>query len=227
MILLKILLLISIAVILVYLLLTHNHPTNCSGVFSKCDKNNTLTLDNYNKNQKFSELRKNSKNECGLMGYSVGAQMVSRCINEFGTSSIPNSPKVSVACMISGGSLHCYEYCNSDASTERGPKGKICKKQPINYEPCWSKTTIGCCPKDLTEPRYDNDIKNYKNHPPVILTQTSIDVFADPRASYNYYEKLQKMGVDTEIITELCGNHNLFPNVVMVVFATNGSYKLI
>lgn len=156
-----------------------------------------------------------NKKECGLMGYSVGAQMVSRCINEFGTSSIPNSPKVSVACMISGGSLHCYEYCDSDSSTERGPDGKICKKQPSNYEPCWSKTTLGCCPYDLTEPRYDDNIANYKNHPPVILAQTSIDVFADPRASYNYYEKLKKMGVDTEIITGLCGNHNLFPNAIM------------
>jgi hypothetical protein len=158
-----------------------------------------------------------NKNECGLMGYSVGAQMVSRCINEFGTS-IPNSPKVSVACMISGGSLHCYEYCNADAKTERGPKGKICKKQPSNYEPCWSKTTLGCCPKHLTEPIYDKKHKkhkHYKNHPPVILAQTSIDVFADPRASYNYYEKLQKMGVDTEIVTGLCGNHNLFPNAII------------
>lgn len=156
-----------------------------------------------------------NKNECGLLGYSVGAQMVSRCINEFGTFSIPNSPKVKVACMISGGSLHCYEYCNSDSNTERGPDGKICKKQPSNYEPCWSKSTIGCCPYDLTEPKYDNNVKNYKDHPPVILAQTRLDVFADPRASYNYYEKLKKMGVDTEIITGLCGNHNLFPNAII------------
>ena len=79
MILVKILLLISFAFILVCLLLARddrpnhapiqrlndqtNRPDNCSGVFSKCDKNNTLKLDNYNKKQKLSELRKNGKNE--------------------------------------------------------------------------------------------------------------------------------------------------------------------
>lgn len=159
---------------------------------------------------------------CGLIGYSVGAQMVSRAINDFGNNStyLPNSPKVDVACMISGGSLHCYQYCNADSTTVRGPGKSLCNSQPSNFGPCWDKDGLGCCPTDLTEPRYDDSPGQYMNHPPVILVQTDFDYFADPRASENYYRTLSKKAagsVDTEIVHGLCGDHNLFPAAVVPV----------
>ncbi len=69
---LNIAILVLIAIVLSCLLLLSNNnkssnnsgvQPNCSGVFSKCDKNNNTTLQNYNKKQKLSQLRRNSKNE--------------------------------------------------------------------------------------------------------------------------------------------------------------------
>ena len=157
--------------------------------------------------------------ECGLMGYSAGSQTVSRYINEFGPNSttVPKSPKVKVGVMISGGSLHCYEYCNGASDTKRGMGKEICDKQPSTFGPCWNKKDVGCCPENLTEPIFDSGKVPYSEHPPVILVQTYHDVYADPRASYNYYSTLKKYNVDTEIVTGLCGNHNLFPNAILRV----------
>ena len=170
---------------------------------------NPVNLDSYN---------------CGLIGYSVGAQMVSRAINDFGNqtlNTVKNSPNVSVGCMISGGSLHCYEYCNADPLNGPRAAGKeLCSLQPKSWGSCWNPETLGCCPAGLTEPRYDsvNDSVN-ESHPPVILVQTDFDYYADPRASENYYRALKDMNVDTEIIHGLCGNHNLFPAAIIPVLS--------
>ena len=154
---------------------------------------------------------------CGLIGYSVGAQMVSRAINEFGSIpvTVEYSPDVKVGCMIAGGSLHCYEHCNGDSSTARGPGRVLCEQQPKEWGPCWNPKSLGCCPLNLTEPRYDK--KSEEDHPPVILVQTDFDYYADPRASENYYSALKMMGVDTEIVHGMCGNHDLFPAAVIPV----------
>ena len=159
--------------------------------------------------------------ECGLIGYSVGAQMVSRSINEFANPGGPlaHAPRVAVACMVSGGSLYCYQYCDADSGTARGLGGSICKAQPDNWGPCWNRETLGCCPEGLTEPRYDKG--EGEEHPPVILVQTDLDYFADPRASENYYRALLKMGLksgsDTQIVHGMCGNHDLFPSAIFPV----------
>jgi hypothetical protein len=189
---------------------------------------NTLgTLDPKVKNFLKTPIHLNHLN-CGLIGYSVGAQMVSRAINNFGTKNndnIPYSPQVSVGCMISGGSLHCYEYCNGDTSTLRGydkngQKNDICLQQPNDWGPCWNPKDLGCCPANLTEPRYD-DKSSTESHPPVIMVQTDFDYFADPRASENYYKALKKKTpkVDVEIVHGLCGNHNLFPSAILPVLS--------
>lgn len=160
--------------------------------------------------------------ECGLIGYSVGAQMVSRCINEFQKPGgvLKGAPEVAVACMVSGGSLHCYEYCNGDSATARGYQKTLCNKQPDSWGPCWNKESLGCCPEGLTEPRYD-DPTSKEIHPPVILVQTDFDYYADPRASENYYramvDKLKVDGDRAKIIHGLCGNHNLFPSAILPV----------
>ena len=157
--------------------------------------------------------------QCGLIGYSVGAQMVSRAINEFGNpnSILKNAPQIAVACMVSGGSLHCYEYCNGDDTTARGYEKKLCITQPKSWGPCWNKQSLGCCPAGLTEPRYDQ--QTTEEHPPVILVQTDFDYYADPRASENYYNALVKKNVDTQIVSGLCGNHNLFPSAILPVLS--------
>ena len=172
-----------------------------------------------------------STTECGLIGYSVGAQMVSRSINEFGRSGgvLSNAPRVAVACMISGGSLHCYEYCNGDQTTARGIHKALCDKQPNSWGPCWNKDSLGCCPEGLTEPRYDSP-NNTETHPPVILVQTDFDYYADPRASENYYRALQAMlpesvrDYNTQIVHGLCGNHNLFPSAIFPVLTFFGKF---
>jgi hypothetical protein len=159
-----------------------------------------------------------SPQNCGLIGYSVGAQMVSRSINDF-----PQHlywPKIGAAAMVSGGSMHCYEYCDGDDATPRGVNGARCKSQPSSFGPCWNKETLGCCPVDLTEPYYDDPKQkgNYKDHPPVILVQTDFDYYADPRASENYYAKMQKEAPGrSQIVRGACGNHDLFPTALLPV----------
>lgn len=157
---------------------------------------------------------------CGLIGYSVGAQMVSRAINDFGTDTLPDSPRVSVGCMIAGGSLHCYEYCNGDGTTARGFGNTLCDQQPKDWGPCWNPESLGCCPAGLTEPRYDGKSDPKDQHPPVILVQTDFDYYADPRASENYYRALLKIGVkNTQIVHGLCGNHNTFSSAILPVLS--------
>lgn len=158
--------------------------------------------------------------KCGLLGYSVGAQMVSRCYNEFPfLKTVPERnpfPTIAAGVMVSGGSMHCYEFCNGDKkSMLRGPSGRLCKKQPKAFEPCFDASKLGCCPKGLTEPNYDNGILDWRNHPPTLLAQTKLDSYADPNASTFYYEELQKRGVKSKLITGLGTNHNLFPAAVI------------
>lgn len=160
-----------------------------------------------------------STENCGLIGYSVGAQMVSRSINDF-----PQHlywPNIGAAAMVSGGSMHCYEYCDGDDATPRGINGARCKSQPSSFGPCWNKESLGCCPVDLTEPYYDDPKQkgDYKDHPPVILVQTDFDYYADPRASENYYAKMQKEAPKdkSQIVRGACGNHDLFPTALLPV----------
>ena len=59
---------------------------------------------------------------------------------------------------------------------------------------------------------------NYKDHPPVILVQTDFDYYADPRASENYYAKMQKEAPGrSQIVRGACGNHDLFPTALLPV----------
>ena len=159
-------------------------------------------------------------NECGLLGYSVGAQMVSRCYNEFPyLKTLPGKaafPKIKAGMMVSGGSMHCYQYCNGDAKSRlRGPDGPLCARQPSTFAPCVDQKGLGCCPRGLTEPNYDSGRIPWSQHPPTLLAQTVNDSFADPNASALYYDALQKHGVASELITGLGSNHNLFPAAVI------------
>lgn len=112
-----------------------------------------------------------------VMGYSVGAQMVSRLINE--SLSAPESyPKLDVCIFIAGGSMFCYDN---------------------NYVKDCKKPT-GCCPPGHTE-QYFLSNGNWDMHPPCILCQSSNDMYADPDAADYYFDELKKHNVRaTEMI---------------------------
>ena len=115
-------------------------------------------------------------NTMAIMGYSVGAQTVSRMINDFPTmktSSNASMPTILGGIMIGGGSYHCYEY-----PTNTPPK---------NFRPC-ARWDMSCCPTDKTEDNYDNGVLS--DHPPMILLQSDKDMYAAWEASLNYFNIL-------------------------------------
>jgi len=136
-------------------------------LFEKIHKNNLIPDINFNYNR------------MAALGYSTGAQQISRMINNFPfmkTSSGVLFPKISLGIMIAGGSYWCYNYNDSI---------------PKNYKPC-ADTDVGCCPNNKTEDNYDTG--KLKNHPPVLLLQGEQDVWAAWEASYNYFNILSARG---------------------------------
>jgi hypothetical protein len=115
-------------------------------------------------------------NRCGLMGYSLGAQMISRFYQEFPTMTTTNGiafPNISCGIMIAGGSLHCFDDMSPNS-----------------------------CPEDKTEPIYDNGYRGWANHPPTLLTQNIPDSYSDQNASSNYFNVLAKNGVPCYLINK-------------------------
>ena len=153
-----------------------------------------------------------------MIGYSVGANFVSRCINEFPfmkTYTNTPFPAINVGVMIGGGSYHCYQYCDGTEITK-----DTCKNQPKDiYGDCNNSKNkwTGCCPMTLTEYNYDNNILPWKNHPPVILAQTKCDQLADPNGSVYYYKNLQLHGVPSQLVTSLGNIHNLCPRAIIPI----------
>ena len=213
----------------------YNNQSYCSQ-FSNCNSNtdlywqtqfglssdckymiNALTfIKNLHKDLKYDEV--------SLFGWSVGASMVSRCINEFSGKSEFNElykklnfnwPKnINFAIMGAGGSLHCYEmnkYDNKFIST-------CLYEEKEKLRPKNASTKNGCCPyfdesnitvrrrhKPILEPVYVDGKESWKNHPPVFLFQSAHDVYADPFAtrSYintlNYYLKKHNINIRNQI----------------------------
>ena len=172
-----------------------------------------LNID-FNK-QTINKSRKINYNKLGLIGYSAGAQLVSRCINEFPfmkTYTNTPFPAINVAVMIGGASYHCYEYCDGSKLT----KDK-CKTQPEDIYGDCSNKDMGCCPITLTESNYDNNILQWKTHPPVILAQTKCDEYADSNGSLYYYKNLESHGVPTQLVRSLGNIHNLCPRAIIPI----------
>ena len=117
-------------------------------------------------------------NRCGMMGYSLGAQIVSRMYNEFPTMKLKfnniDFPNISCGIMIAGGTLYCYDDDNP------------------NF-----------CPKNKTEPIYDKGIKKWDEHPPTLLSQNIPDIYADKYATRNYFNTLAKNGVPSYLINKI------------------------
>eukprot|EP00929_Paragymnodinium_shiwhaense_P035194 TRINITY_DN19034_c0_g1_i1.p1 TRINITY_DN19034_c0_g1~~TRINITY_DN19034_c0_g1_i1.p1 ORF type:complete len:480 (+),score=69.32 TRINITY_DN19034_c0_g1_i1:198-1637(+) len=119
-------------------------------------------------------------NRMGLVGYSVGAQMVSRSINNFPTlvttSGVP-FPAIQAAIMIGGASYFCYNY--GDFYTDYDDI-------PDNFMPC-NNYLAGCCPHNQTEAVFDDGEIPWDDHPPALIMQTENDSDADKYASVYYY----------------------------------------
>lgn len=200
----------------------YNNKSYCSQ-FSNCNSNSDLywvtsfglSSDCKYMINTFTFIKNNIKNlnydEVSLFGWSVGAAMVSRCINEFTSKSEFNElykklnfnwPKnINFALMGAGGSLHCYEmnkYDNKFIST-------CSYEQNKNFRPHNSNTKNGCCPyfddtnsnikkrsNPILEPVYvDIDSKVlWQKHPPVFLFQSANDSYADPFATRSYINTL-------------------------------------
>tara|TARA_B100000035_G_scaffold147782_1_gene125999 strand:+ start:95 stop:940 length:846 start_codon:yes stop_codon:yes gene_type:complete len=163
-------------------------------------------------------------NKCGLLGYSVGAQMVSRCFNEFpimiteqnNTGQSFKFPNIMCGILIGGGSYYCY-----DDSVYKDPNIK---------QNCIDPNNRGCCPVNLTELNYDeekmiNDHKFlWKNHPKTLLLQSDNDINADPEAAKKYYytkstEKYRGKYISSNMIGEhKLINFNDFNNYDKLVF---------
>lgn len=122
-------------------------------------------------------------NRCALMGYSLGAQMVSRFYNEFPNmttiSGIP-FPNISCGIMIAGGTLNCFDDSNPDI-----------------------------CPKDKTEPNYDNCSISWDKHPATLLFQNIPDSYSDSYATNNYFNTLANNGVPCYLVNKNVINKNV------------------
>lgn len=115
-------------------------------------------------------------NRCGLMGYSLGAQMVSRLYNEFPSMTTTHNisfPKISCGIMIAGGTLHCFDDSNPEI-----------------------------CPSNKTEPIYDDGNRLWENHPATLLFQNIPDSYSDSKATANYFNTLANEGVPCYLVNK-------------------------
>jgi len=149
-------------------------------------------------------------NRFGMIGYSVGSQMVSRCINEFPKLETSNSipfPKIKAGVLIGGGSLACYNDTKNLApccikSTDPVNCGYRCVKEG---KPC----SDYCCPVGKSEPNYDNGSLKWSEHPAMLLLQTKYDVFADTRAWSKYFDTINENSNGTVDMYAIIAGKNL------------------
>lgn len=144
-------------------------------------------------------------NRLTLGGYSAGAQMVSRCINEFPVMSYIDKvsgvktafPAVRAGFMLSGGVYHCYTGLHGWDNGDNPDCGKAPTGCPI--DPTADPTPpssmyaklIGCCPENVIEARYSKGGSlSVLTHPPMILAQTENDSDADCSAHKVYSDAL-------------------------------------
>ena len=92
--------------------------------------------------------------------------------------------------MVAGGSLNCYNY----------PWDKNRTAVPKSFLPCERPTTVGCCPNNMTEPRYDDGVAPYIKHPPMLMLQTTEDEYSDQLASQKYYNAMNSHGAVAFIV---------------------------
>ena len=136
-------------------------------------------------------------NNIGLFGYSVGAQLVSRCVNDFpimktyhnNTGQTFDFPIIEFGIMVADGSLNCYTVNQN-----------LCQK---GLEPIY---TTGYKGKHL----------NMDCHPYILLIQSDNDNFADKDAANKYFHSfnLERQGEyvksNEKSITEFHSNQKVY-----------------
>ena len=144
-------------------------------------------------------------NRLTIGGYSAGAQMTSRCINEFPVMKYTEKatgkdlpfPNIRAAFMLSGGTYQCYtgpNGWNNKSNPRCGQAPADCPIEP-NMHPTPPSSEyaeiIGCCPANTIEARYSaGGTLSVLKHPPVVCAQTMNDSDADCSAHIVYTESL-------------------------------------
>lgn len=132
-------------------------------------------------------------NDLCLVGYSVGAQMVSRCFNNFplmytaknNTGQSFKFPQIKCGILIAGGSYFCY---SDESYTDK-----------YQLKHCIDPDNRGCCMIGKTEENYDDDkfidgIQfSWFNHPYTFLVQSENDGDSDPQAAQKYYNAVPEI----------------------------------
>ena len=168
---LKVLLLVIIAIILIFLILYKKPQPQVPP--------SSLNSEEADKQLNF--------NRMAVVGYSIGAQMVSRFFESFHNLKLKDGspfPIPLAGIMISGGSMSCY---TGDANT---------------------------CPENTSETSYDMGIIPWSKHPPVLLIQSINDNFAPhgkDGASQRYFEQLNKNNAPVALVTTGGDRHGLCP----------------
>lgn len=161
--------------------------------------------------QQMSEGRfgKIDMNRVSLSGYSAGATLVSRIMNEFPQSTLSSGasyPQIRASLLLSGGTYECYDE---------------------TLVPQCQKVT-GCCPEGRSEALYDDGGRPWNLHPATILAQTTNDDGADPDASVYYNDVMLNHAVPTGLVrqdltpeycqqfyfSDDCYSHLYFPKMV-------------
>ncbi len=149
-------------------------------------------------------------NRFGMIGYSVGSQMVSRCINDFPNLKTSDSipfPKISAGVMIGGGTLGCYNDtvnlapCCIQSTDPENCAGRCVKEG----KPCSNY----CCPVGKSEPNYDNGSLKWSEHPAMLLLQTKYDMYADTLAWSKYFDTVNSNSNDTVDMYAIIAGKNL------------------
>lgn len=166
------------------------------------DLNYFKHLFDYIKTNKFP-IKLNYSN-MSFLGYSVGAQAVSRYINEFPllkTISGLKFPKITSAVLIAGGSYFCYDSYLYNTKPFKNCIDKISLKNPDEGR--------GCCPDNIIEQNFHDGTLKWSDHPPVLLVQQSNDFFADPNASIFYFNIMSKNNAPVLRISDNSDTHGI------------------
>ncbi len=128
-----------------------------------------------------------------LIGYSVGAQMVSRSIESFPNMKFGDDqtfPKIKAGIMLNGGSLYCYAYATNSAGIPDQTVNHTWNCQADDFDPAYP---LGCCPF-ATEPAYQCTRRDAKDHPFTVLIQAEDDFNASPESSLRYFTTMKNTG---------------------------------
>ena len=140
-----------------------------------------------------------------FLGYSVGAQAVSRYINEFPylKTIIGNKfPEIVSAVLIAGGSYFCYD----DYLYTTKPFKNCIDQNSLKTK---NNEGRGCCPDNIIEQNYHEGKLKWNKHPPVLLVQQSNDFFADPNASIFYFDIMSKNNAPVLRISDNSDTHGI------------------